>query len=181
MTNGKMDAIEVQDTVVGQKWAYAPRFKLFSQRLVQTADRAGDFRPPLSVFPRLSQLYEYLYRLQTSLSSLQLPLVHSDCSARRPACETPLLGRLRTFRFSIRPVEVTKSRVEKPFRYPRRLGVDSPHDAPIHCSSSSTMTCSIKTWTALTSRDNVNADEIPPDPVAPETTAPALNSPGPMW
>lgn len=33
------------------------------------------------------------------------------CSARRPGCETPLLGRLPTLRSSIHPVEVMRSRV----------------------------------------------------------------------
>src|SRR5712691_11388973 len=31
-----------------------------------------------------------------------------------------------------------------------RVGVHAPHDAPMHCSSSSRITCSIKTWTGLT-------------------------------
>ncbi len=41
MPNPKMDAIQVQDTVVSQKRALSPRLKLFGQRLVQAADRAG--------------------------------------------------------------------------------------------------------------------------------------------
>src|SRR6266566_3260620 len=52
----------------------------------------------------------------------------------------------------MRPVGVTRSRVQDRLRYPRRVGVHSPHEAPMHCSSSSRITCSIRTCTALTAR-----------------------------
>src|SRR6266699_163324 len=38
MSDRKMDAIQVQDTVVSQKWTLSPRFKLLGQRLVEPAD-----------------------------------------------------------------------------------------------------------------------------------------------
>src|SRR6266571_2695873 len=41
MTNSEMDAIQIQDTVVGEKGTLSPRFILLSQRLVQAAHCAG--------------------------------------------------------------------------------------------------------------------------------------------
>src|SRR5437899_1122626 len=41
MPNGKMDAIQIQDAVVAQKWSLSPRFILLGQGLVETAHRAG--------------------------------------------------------------------------------------------------------------------------------------------
>src|SRR5258708_38709998 len=41
MPNRKMNAIQVQDAVVGKQRTPSPCFKLLSQRLVQTAHRAG--------------------------------------------------------------------------------------------------------------------------------------------
>src|SRR5690348_2136269 len=41
MPNGKMDPIEVENTIVGKQWALSPAFKLFGERLVEAADRAG--------------------------------------------------------------------------------------------------------------------------------------------
>lgn len=38
MTNGKMDAIQVDDAVMGEQGTPAPSFLLLGQRLVQTTD-----------------------------------------------------------------------------------------------------------------------------------------------
>src|SRR6266566_8088321 len=53
MPNGKMDPIEVEDTIVGEKRALSPGFKLLSQALIETADRActgGDSHQRLGHF-----------------------------------------------------------------------------------------------------------------------------------
>lgn len=41
MPNRQMDAIQVEDAVVGEKRALSPGFKLFGQGLVEPAHRAG--------------------------------------------------------------------------------------------------------------------------------------------
>jgi hypothetical protein len=41
MPNRKMDAIQVQDAVVGKQRTLSPRFILLSQRLVQATHRTG--------------------------------------------------------------------------------------------------------------------------------------------
>src|SRR6266699_791207 len=41
MPNRKMDAIQVEETVVGEQWTLAPGFKLLGERLVEAAHRAG--------------------------------------------------------------------------------------------------------------------------------------------
>src|SRR5450759_2477505 len=54
MPNGKMDAVQVEDAVMGEKWALSPGFILFGQGLVEAAHRAGTGCYPhqgLSHFP----------------------------------------------------------------------------------------------------------------------------------
>src|SRR5579859_5827327 len=41
MTNREMDAIEIQDAIVGEKRASSPRLKLLRERLVETTHRTG--------------------------------------------------------------------------------------------------------------------------------------------
>src|SRR6266566_3983029 len=41
MPNGKMDTIEVDNAIVGEQWALSPGFKLLSQGLIETTDRAS--------------------------------------------------------------------------------------------------------------------------------------------
>src|SRR5260221_12865632 len=41
MPNRKMDAIQVEETVVGEQWTLAPGVKLLAERLVEAAHRAG--------------------------------------------------------------------------------------------------------------------------------------------
>ena len=41
MPNRKMDAIQVKDAIVAEKWALSPGFELFGQGLVEAAHRAG--------------------------------------------------------------------------------------------------------------------------------------------
>src|SRR5581483_4973802 len=41
MTNGEVDAIEVEDTPVGLQWGLTPGFKLLRQAVIETADRTG--------------------------------------------------------------------------------------------------------------------------------------------
>src|SRR5258708_1490816 len=41
MPNRKMDAIQVEETVVSEKWTLAPGVKLRGERLVEAAHRAG--------------------------------------------------------------------------------------------------------------------------------------------
>jgi hypothetical protein len=73
MSNRKMDAIEVQDAVVGKQGTLAPRFKLFSQCLIESAHGAGggtnshqffsDFSYFMSTYPthkHLGQGFRYL-------------------------------------------------------------------------------------------------------------------------
>src|SRR6266699_5646686 len=54
MPNGKMDPIQVEDTVVGEQWTLSPGLKLFGQGLVEAAHRAGaggDAHQSFSDFP----------------------------------------------------------------------------------------------------------------------------------
>src|SRR5712692_5863096 len=46
MTNAKMDAIQVEDAVVGEERTLSPRFILLSECLVETTHRAGAGRNP---------------------------------------------------------------------------------------------------------------------------------------
>ncbi len=60
MPNRKMDAIEVEDAIVGEKWALPPRFKLFSQGLVEPTHGAGTGGNPhqgLSDLPNFVRAY----------------------------------------------------------------------------------------------------------------------------
>src|SRR5260221_7149041 len=41
MTNTQIDAIEVQNTVVGEQWTLSPGLKLLGQALVEATDCAG--------------------------------------------------------------------------------------------------------------------------------------------
>ncbi len=43
MTNREMDAIQVQDAVVGEQPTLAPGFIVLGQRAVETTDGTGDF------------------------------------------------------------------------------------------------------------------------------------------
>ena len=116
MTNREMDAIQVQDAVVGKQLTFAPGFILLGQRAVETTDSAGtgcDSRERLSPLSHLLRAHSARH---PSGSALGPPLVLSSCSARRPGCETVLPDRLQTLRASMRPVRVTRSRVEDPWR-----------------------------------------------------------------
>src|SRR5258708_6898594 len=41
MAHAKMDAIEIQDAVMNEKWAHSPNFKLFHEGVVETAHSTG--------------------------------------------------------------------------------------------------------------------------------------------
>src|SRR5579884_507360 len=41
MANSEMDAVEIDDAVVGEQRAFSPRFKLLGQALVEATDSAG--------------------------------------------------------------------------------------------------------------------------------------------
>ena len=41
MPNRKMDAVQVEDAVMGEQWACSPGFILFGQGLVEATHRAG--------------------------------------------------------------------------------------------------------------------------------------------
>src|SRR5437588_11661714 len=111
MPNRKMDAIEVQDAGVGKKGTLAPRFKLFSQGLVESAHGAGGGTNSHQFFRNFSSFMSTYPARHPSGSRLQLPRGHFGYTARTPVCESLLPDRLRTLRSSMRPVGVTKLRV----------------------------------------------------------------------
>src|SRR5258708_3955195 len=87
MPNRKMDAIQVEDAVMGKQRTFAPGFKLLDERLIEPTDRArtgSDSHQGLSDF---TDFMRTCPDFQTSGSVLRLPLVHSGCSARTLHCE----------------------------------------------------------------------------------------------
>ena len=87
MANCKMDAIELDYAPMGLQWAFAPRFKLLGERLVQTTDSTGDFLPLPSACEPLRPLYGCWFLPQTSGSTLQQLVARLDGTAQKPGCE----------------------------------------------------------------------------------------------
>src|SRR5205085_12554435 len=90
MPNGKMDAIQVQDAVVGKQRTLSPRCILLSQRVVQAAHRTSTGCHPHEGGRHLSDFMRAGPDFQTFGSVLRPLLVRSACSARTTGCETPL-------------------------------------------------------------------------------------------
>src|SRR5258707_2917817 len=109
MPNRKMDAIQVKDAIVAEKWARSPGFELFGQGLVEAAHCAGagghshqffrdfpDLMCACATDKHLRQCFRYLRFIPAiPLKDLRL--------------ELPLTSRSRgTERSSMRPVFVTR-------------------------------------------------------------------------
>src|SRR5690242_4216354 len=117
MPNRKMDPVEVEDAIVGEQWALSPGFKLLSQGVIETTDRAGAGSHShqrlghFSDFLRTDSCHEHLR------DPFGAPSVHSDCSDQTPAYGTLLRDLWEREGFRWDPTRVARSRVYVPLRY----------------------------------------------------------------
>src|SRR6266567_2907994 len=90
MPNRKMDAIKVQDAIVGKQGALAPHFKLFRQSVVESAHGTGAGTNSHQFFRHFSSFMSAHSTRHPSESRLQQLQEHFGYTARTPGGETPL-------------------------------------------------------------------------------------------